>query len=204
MEKESASISIIIVVHNEAAHLEENLPQFLNIAQEASAQVIVVDDMSSDDTPDVLQRLLSEHSNLYTTFLPKSVVPNPSRIRLALSIGIKAAKGQYLVFGDINRPPVSLEWLTGLADGEASVVYTSHKNKQVTHVVATSLEDLQALVQKAERKSGRGHQGQCLKLQRGLYDAFAVRKEKAFEALKYFDQDIKGGQLLALWLKTWL
>ena len=203
MEKESASISIIIVVHNEAAHLEENLPQFLHIAQEAGAQVIVVDDMSSDDTPDVLQRLLLEHSNLYTTFLPKSVVPNPSRIRLALSIGIKAAKGQYLVFGDINRPPVSPVWLTGLADGEASVVYTSHKNKQVTHVVATSLEDLQALVQKAERKSGRGHHGQCLKLQRGLYDAFAVRKEKAFEALKYFDQDIKGGQLLALWLKTW-
>lgn len=204
MEKESAYISIIIVVHNEAANLEENLPQFLHIAQEAGAQVIVVDDMSSDDTPDVLQRLLSEHNNLYTTFLPKSVVPNPSRIRLALSIGIKAAKGQYLVFGDIKRPPVSLEWLTGLADGEASVVYTSNKNKQVTHVVATSLEDLQALVQKAERKSGRGHQGEYLKMQRGLYDAFAVRKEKAFEALKYFDQDIKGGQLLALWLKTWL
>jgi hypothetical protein len=140
-------------------------------------------------------------SNVHST---EELVPNPSRIRLALSIGIKAAKGQYLVFGDINRPPVSLEWLTGLADGEASVVYSSHKNKQVTHVVATSLEDLQALVQKAERKSGRGHQGQCLKLQRGLYDAFAVRKEKAFEALKYFDQDIKGGQLLALWLKTWL
>lgn len=203
MEKETASISVIIVVHNEAETLEENLPTFLSTAQEAGAQVIVVDDMSSDDTPDVLQRLLLEHSNLYTTFLPKSVVPNPSRIRLALSIGIKAARGQYLVFGDISRPPVSLEWLTGLADGEAALVYTS-KKKQVTHVVATSLTDLQAQVLKAERRSGRGHEGRCLKLHRGLYDAFAMRKEKAFEALQYFDQDIRGGQLLALRLRTWL
>ena len=70
MEKETASISVIIVVHNEAETLEENLPTFLSTAQEAGAQVIVVDDMSSDDTPDVLQRLLLEHSNLYTTFLP--------------------------------------------------------------------------------------------------------------------------------------
>jgi len=204
MTKEDTTISIILVVHDQADMLTTNLPQFLTTAQEAGAQVIVVDDMSADDTPDVLQRMKRDYDNLYTTFLPQSVIINPSRLRLAMSIGIKAAKGDYLVFADIQRPPVSVEWLTGLADGEASVVYTNHQRETVTHVVATDIDDFSALLLKAERKSGRGHRGSRFKKMRGLYDAFAVRRERAFDAVKYFDQPVSGGQLMGLRLRVWL
>ena len=54
------TFSIILVVHNAADKLEQNLPAFLETATEAGAQVIVVDDMSSDDTPDVLTRMKNE------------------------------------------------------------------------------------------------------------------------------------------------
>lgn len=193
-----------MAVHDQAELLEKNLPLFLDVAGEAGAQVIVVDDMSADKTPDVLKRMQAEHQNLYTTFLPQSVIINPSRLRLALSVGVKAAKGRYIVFADINRPPISGEWLTGLADGEAAVVYTSRKNDAVTHVVATELEDLRSLVMKTERKGEHGHRGHWMKQRRGLYDAFAVKRERAFDAVNYFDQRVHGWKLAGLRLSTWL
>ena len=100
------TFSIILAVHNEADKIEQNLPAFLETATEAGAQVIVVDDMSSDDTPDVLTRMKIEHPDvLYTTFLPESVIINPSRMRLAFSIGAKAAKTPYIILASIERPP---------------------------------------------------------------------------------------------------
>ena len=42
------TFSIIIAVHNAEDKIEQNLPIFLQTATEAGAQVIVVDDMSSD------------------------------------------------------------------------------------------------------------------------------------------------------------
>lgn len=198
------NISVVIVVHDQALLLEQNLPQFLTVAQEAGAEVIVVDDMSSDDTPNVLQQMRTQYDNLYTTFLPVSVIINPSRLRLALNVGVKAAKGEYVVIGDIHRPPISTGWLIGLADGEAAVVYTSRKGNNLTHIVATELDDLSSLVLKAERKSGKGHQGSWLKRRRGLYDAISVRREKVYEAIKLFDQPVGFWKLAGARIKTWI
>ena len=204
MNNETKTISILLVVHDQAALLEQNLPLFLDTAKEAGAQVVVIDDMSTDSTPDVLQRLRNDYDNLYTTFLPKSVIKNPSRRRLALSVGVKAAKGNYIVMADIHRPPLSVEWLTELSDGEAALVYTNRKGEQTTHVVASQLEDLKSTIIKAERKNERGHCGHWLKQHRGLYDAFAVKKSRAFDAISYVDQPVSGWQLLGLRLKVWL
>ena len=100
------TFSIVLAVHNAADKLEQNLPAFLDTAKEVGAKVIVVDDMSSDDTPDVLTRLKADHADvLYTTFLPESVIINPSRMRLALSIGAKASKTPYIILASIERPP---------------------------------------------------------------------------------------------------
>ena len=89
----SNTFSIILAVHSEAEKIQQNLPAFLKTAAEAGAQVIVVNDMSFDDTPDILKRMKAEYPDvLYTTFLPESVIINPSRLRLALTVGAKAAK----------------------------------------------------------------------------------------------------------------
>lgn len=194
-------ISIVIAAHDQAELIEQNLPQFLSIAEQAEAEVIVVDDMSTDITPDVLKKFRNENPRLYTTFLPKSVVVNPSRLRLALAVGVKAAKGQRIVFADISRPPVSVEWLTGLDEGEAAVVFTKNKKKQVTHVVATELEELQHMVLKAERKGSRVHESTWNKQRRGAYDAISVSREKAFDVVRMFDQTVDGWKLFALSLK---
>ena len=199
------TFSIILAVHNAAAKLEQNLPAFLETASEAGAQVIVVDDMSTDDTPDVLTRMKVEHPDvLYTTFLPESVVINPSRLRLAFSVGAKAAKTPYVILASIERPPHNVGWLYGLADNDAALVYSLRKGSQVVHVTTTDAEELRPTIMKAERKSGSGHRVRFLKLRRGLYDAVCVHRDHVFDVINMFDRPVGFGKLCRLRLTVFL
>ena len=197
-------ISVIITVHDQAEALEQHLPDFLTLPYEGEYEVIVVDDMSTDETPDVLKRMKAEYPKLYTTFLPSSVIVNPSRKRLALSIGAKAAHYDYIVLADIRRPPINTDWMAGLADGEASMVFCNRKRNQATHVVATELKDFSHIILKAERRSFKDYWGKWFRKQRGLYDAVGVRKEHVFDTIRLYDQKIRGFRLLGLRLRVWL
>ena len=63
--------SIIMTVCDQDYDLKENLPAFLEQKYEPGYEVIVVDESSTDETPDVLKLLKNDHQHLYTTFLPK-------------------------------------------------------------------------------------------------------------------------------------
>lgn len=204
IEEQKRPISIVMTVHDQAELLEQNLPAFLTLTYEGQYEVIVVDDMSTDETPDVLKRIKAEYPRLYSTFLPSSVIVNPSRKRLALSVGAKAAHYDYIVLADIRRTPINTDWLAGLADGEASLVFCNRKRDSVTHVVATELKDLQYIILKAERRSFKEYWSRWFRKQRGLYDAIGVRKEHVFDAIMLFDQKIRGFRLLGLRLRVWL
>lgn len=204
IEDQTRPVSIVMTVHDQADLLEQNLPAFLTLPYDGQFEVIVVDNMSTDDTPDLLKRMKAEYPRLYTTFLPSSVIVNPSRKRLALSVGAKAAHHDYIVLADIRRTPVNAEWLAGLADGEASLVYCNRKRNRVTHVVATDLKDLSHIILKAERRSFKDYWGKWFRKQRGLYDAVGVRREHVFDAIMLFDQKIRGFRLLGLRLRVWL
>ena len=56
----------------------------------------------------------AKYAHLYSTFLPK---PNRlvTRLRLALTLGVKAAKHDWLIFTDIHTPPPSPQWLNELS-----------------------------------------------------------------------------------------
>lgn len=197
-------VSIVMTVHDQAEALEQNLPAFLTLPYEGQYEVIVVDNMSTDDTPDVLKRLKAEYPKLYSTFLPNSVVVNPSRQRLALSVGAKAAHHDHIILADIRRTPINVDWVAGLTEGEAALVYSNRKRDRVTHVVATDLDDLKSIIRKAERHSFRDYWGTWLRKQRGLFDAVGVRKEHVFDAIRLYDQRIRGLRLLGLRLRVWM
>lgn len=200
MNENKKNISIIMVVHDQGHLLEQNLPQFMDVAIETDSEVIIVDDASTDDTPDVLKRIKSTYPTLYTTFLPRSVVINPNHQRLGYTIGIKAAHSDCLVLADISRPPLSAEWLRGLnTDGcETVLVYSGRKDGSITHQSMIQLEEAKPFIRKAERRSGRGHHGKWLKFRRGLYDAVSIRKDRIYDAIRYFDQPVNGRKLIGL------
>lgn len=211
MTKTIEKISIVMTVHDEAEALEKNLPLFLTQQGKRAVEVIVVDDDSTDDTPDVLKRMKATYPNLYTTFIPQSP-PNPWRRRLALTIGAKAAKGDWIVLADIERPPRSEASVEDMADaaengyGEVVMAYSGRKNSDSTvrYQLWDDTDDACARLRKAERRGGNGHRGRWLKKCRGVYDAVAVPREHVHQALRYFDERIRGLQLLALRIKVLL
>lgn len=107
-------LSIVISAHDMGAELERNLPLILNQVYEPGFEVIVVDESSTDRTADVLTRMKHGHPNLYTTFIPKSS-HYLSRRKLALTVGIKAAKNEWLILTDADCRPESERWLACMA-----------------------------------------------------------------------------------------
>lgn len=200
MTSEKPKISVIMAVQDRAQELEQNLPIFLTQQGEVEYEVIVVNDSSTDDTTNVLKRMKAEYPNLYTTFLPFSKVPYPSRLRLALTIGAKAAHGDWIVLADITRPPLTDTWiytLVGNIDDHSEVVLEYHNKTNIIQSFDT-LDEAFPYILKAERKSSYGHKGHLFLFRRGLYSTMMVKTSRIHDALKLFDQKINGFKLISL------
>lgn len=115
------NIAIVIAVHDNGSEIRSNLHKYLEQEIAGELQVIVVDDHSTDSTPDVLKRMKLDYPRLYTTFIPAS--SHRDRRRLALTVGAKAAKGEWVALADIRYVPENSQWL-------ASLVNEVHDNRR--------------------------------------------------------------------------
>lgn len=109
------SVSVIIVSSNEVEHLEKTLPQILE-QDYPDFEVIVVNNGSTDETEMLVKSLQNSHSNLYGTYLPMSRDKIFGRKKLAMTIGIKAAKNDILLFTEPYCRPVSNNWITRMVE----------------------------------------------------------------------------------------
>lgn len=107
------TLSVIIVTSNQDYLLQRNLPAILT-QDYPDYEVIVVNDNSNDDTSDVLERFKQQYPHLRTTFTSDSA-RRISHKKLALTLGIKAAAGEWLVFTEPDCHPVSNQWLRQMA-----------------------------------------------------------------------------------------
>ncbi|NLZ94443.1 MAG: glycosyltransferase [Bacteroidales bacterium] len=108
-DEELPGISIIISAKNEAENLRNNLPFILN-QQYPNFEVVVVDNASTDSTSDVLESFCSNYPNLYTTFIPIGSHALNNK-KLALTLGIKAAKHEIILFTEPDTKPLSSKWV---------------------------------------------------------------------------------------------
>ena len=103
-------VSIIIVSENEVVSLKDNLPVILE-QDYPEYEVIVVNNGSTDESDELLRSLELSYPNLYHTYLPYSNDRKMDRRKLALTIGVKAANNDVLVFTEPYCKPVSNKWL---------------------------------------------------------------------------------------------
>ena len=108
-ETNSIGISVIITAKNEAKNLKMNLTFILN-QDYPNFQVVVVDNGSTDNTRDVLDNFKSKHANLYVTFIPIGSEKVNDK-KLALTVGIKAAKHDILLFTEPDTKPLTKRWV---------------------------------------------------------------------------------------------
>lgn len=103
-------VSVIVYAKNESSNLQKFLPSLLS-QNYPVFEVIVINDGSTDESDDILKRFENEHTNLYHTFIPQES-KYLSRRKLSLTIGIKAAKYQHLLFTEANCQPMSKDWVS--------------------------------------------------------------------------------------------
>jgi len=104
------TVSIIICARNEASNLEKNLPLILE-QDYPEFEVIVVNDRSEDETETLLKLLATKYPHLHV-----SEVRNDPKFthgkKLALTLGIKAAKSEWLLMTDADCTPAGKNWLS--------------------------------------------------------------------------------------------
>lgn len=102
-------VSIIITAKDEAENLRKNLP-FILKQDYHNLQVIVVNNASTDTTDDVLKQFSNSYPNFYATYIPiNSNAVNAKK--LALTVGIKAAKHDILLFTEADTKPLTEKWV---------------------------------------------------------------------------------------------
>ncbi len=103
-------VSVIICAKNEVLRLRKYLPAVLEQAY-PDFEVIVVNDCSWDETGEYLESLSSQFSRLKIVTLKEQEKYRHGK-KFALTLGIKAAKNEYLLFTDADCIPASKNWLS--------------------------------------------------------------------------------------------
>ena len=135
-ENKDKPISVVIISHDNAPELEKHLPAFLSQKYDADYQVIVVADKSDSETDDVIKRF-SNDPHLYATFMPLSS-RYISRKKLAITLGIKAAKYPWAIVTDAWCTPENDEWLRSFAshindDSDVVLGYSHYEEEAPSH-----------------------------------------------------------------------
>jgi len=107
-------VSILITAHDNLAELERNLPMFLHQQYAADYQVIVVCQSTDGETQDFLKRTAAENPHLYYTYIPESS-RYMSRKKLQITLGVKAAKHEWIILTEPNCRPNNDKWLQTMA-----------------------------------------------------------------------------------------
>jgi len=102
-------VSVIICARDEEANLRANLPLILE-QDYPEYEVVVVNDASEDGTEVLLVDLQRQYSHLRTSFIRGGDHIREGK-KLALTVGIKAAKHDWVLLTDADCKPGSNQWI---------------------------------------------------------------------------------------------
>jgi len=105
-------VSVIIAARNEAENLQKHLPAFLE-QDYPNYEVIVVNDCSYDDSADILMAMETRYKHLKVVTIEEQP-KYPTGKKFALTLGIKAAMHNVLLFSDADCRPASKNWVQGM------------------------------------------------------------------------------------------
>jgi poly-beta-1,6-N-acetyl-D-glucosamine synthase len=109
------AVSVIICARNEEKNLLDNIPRIME-QDYPSFEVIIVNDSSWDDTETVLKALQLKYPGIHVVHLDEEK-QNLQGKKFALTLGIKAAKNEHLLFTDADCVPSSNQWLRQMSLG---------------------------------------------------------------------------------------
>lgn len=106
-------ISVIVCAKNEA----ENVTKFIPLLAEQEYpdfEIVLIDDASSDDTLEILEGFEKQYTNIRLVKVKNNEAFWGNK-KFALTLGIKAAKKEYLLFTDADCYPTSKNWIAAMS-----------------------------------------------------------------------------------------
>ena len=102
-------ISIIVCAKNEAENIKKYFSHLVT-QNYPDYEIVLIDDASSDDTLELFESYAKEYSKVRLVKVQNNEAFWSNK-KWALTLGIKAAKNEYLVFTDADCYPTSEDWL---------------------------------------------------------------------------------------------
>lgn len=106
------AVSVIIAARNQAKWLEAHLPIWLNQSH-PNYEVVVVNDCSYDETADLLMEWQQRDPRIKVVTLEEQP-KYPTGKKFALTLGVKAASHEVLLFTDADSYPANENWVTSM------------------------------------------------------------------------------------------
>ncbi|HEX9827583.1 MAG TPA: glycosyltransferase [Flavobacteriaceae bacterium] len=103
------AVSVIVCAKNEAKNLKKFLPSILQ-QDYPNFEVVLINDRSTDKTLKVMEAFKSGHDNIKIVNV-KNIEAFWGNKKFALTLGIKAATHNFLLFTDADCRPVSNQWI---------------------------------------------------------------------------------------------
>ncbi len=113
-DKPLPPLSVIICARNEEENLRQNLPRILG-QDYPTFEVILVNDFSEDESKWLLKELSKQHPHLKVVEIAEHIRLKHGK-KFAVTLGIKAAQYEHLVFTDADCVPQSDQWLRYMGD----------------------------------------------------------------------------------------
>lgn len=106
-------VSIIMAARNESDNLYENIPYLLQ-QNYPEYELIIINNQSIDDSAYLLNAFTQQFENIRVIEVNKSQHIKPGK-KLPLTLGIKGAKHEHLLFIDADCKPTSNSWIKSMA-----------------------------------------------------------------------------------------
>ncbi|KAB1067817.1 glycosyltransferase [Tamlana haliotis] len=103
-------VSVIICAKNEAENLKTFLPSVC-AQNHPNFEIVLINDSSTDDTLDIMEEFKATYPNIKLVNV-KSIEAFWGNKKYALTLGIKAATHEYLLFTDADCKPLSENWVS--------------------------------------------------------------------------------------------
>ena len=106
-------ISVIVCAKNE----EENVVNYIPLLAEQNYpdfEIVLIDDASGDNTLEIFEQFEKQYPNVRLVKVENNEAFWGNK-KYALTLGIKAAKKEYLLFTDADCYPTSKDWITAMS-----------------------------------------------------------------------------------------
>ena len=103
-------VSVLVCAKNEAKELEQFLPSILS-QNHTNFEIVLINDVSYDNTFEIMEAFAEKHACIKLVNVKNNEAFWGNK-KYALTLGIKAATHENLLFINANSKPVSLNWIT--------------------------------------------------------------------------------------------